>query len=135
MRTAYRFKDLPRTYGELLEILPPRPIHTEAQYEEAREMVEVLAGHKLSRDQEDYLDAIGTFMEVYEEEHHPMRDVSGLTLLKHLMQEHGMTASDLGRLLGDRSVGWKVLNNERELSKNHIKALADHFGLSSAAFM
>jgi len=41
-----------------------------------------------------------------------------------------MNASDLGRLLGDRAIGAKVMSGSRELSKSHIKVLADRFAVS-----
>jgi antitoxin component HigA of HigAB toxin-antitoxin module len=41
--------------------------------------------------------------------------------------EYGMTASDLGRLLGNRALGAAILSGRRSLSKAHIKKLAGHF--------
>ena len=38
-----------------------------------------------------------------------------------------MTASDLGRLLGNRTLGAAILAGRRNLSKAHIKKLAEHF--------
>jgi antitoxin component HigA of HigAB toxin-antitoxin module len=51
------------------------------------------------------------------------------------MDEHGMNESDLGRLLGDRSLGHRILSGERELSKVHIRVLAEHFSLNPAALL
>ena len=72
MKTAYRFQDLPKTYRELVAILPPRPIHTEAEYDEAQEMIDALAGFDLNTDQADYLEAITTFFSAYERKHFPI---------------------------------------------------------------
>ena len=44
-----------------------------------------------------------------------------MDLLKHLLEQRRQTASDLGRLLGDRALGAKILNGTRELSKAHIR--------------
>ena len=46
-----------------------------------------------------------------------------------------MSASDLGRLLGDRSLGPRILNGDRALSKAHIKILANHFNVSPAVLL
>lgn len=51
------------------------------------------------------------------------------------MEDRGLTASDLGRLLGERSLGPKVLNGDRALSKAHIKILAKHFRVSPAVLL
>ena len=46
-----------------------------------------------------------------------------------------MTASDLGRLLGNRTLGAAILSGQREMSKNHVKNLADHFKVDPALFL
>jgi len=56
-------------------------------------------------------------------------------LIRSLMSEHDMSESDLGRLLGDRSLGHRILTGERELSKRHIHILAEHFSLNPAALL
>ena len=56
-------------------------------------------------------------------------------MIRSLLKERGMSASDLGRLLGDRSLGHRVLTGERELSKAHIRVLADHFSLDPAVLL
>ena len=56
-------------------------------------------------------------------------------VLRYLLADRDMSASDLGRLLGDRSLGTKILNGERALSKSHIKILAAHFHVSPAALL
>lgn len=55
--------------------------------------------------------------------------------LRFLLESHGMSASDLGRLLGDRALGTRILNGKRELSKAHIKTLAAHFQVSPAVLL
>ena len=85
----------------------------------------------------NHFDAIATFVEKYEAEHHAI-DGSTMTpvqLIRSLMEEHGMSESDLGRLLGDRSLGHRILSGERELSKTHIRVLAKHFSLNPAALL
>ena len=56
-------------------------------------------------------------------------------VLRQLMEEHGMSASELGRLLCERSLGVKILKRHRELSKSHIRKLADYFKLSADLFL
>ena len=46
-----------------------------------------------------------------------------------------MSVSDLGRLLGQRELGSKLLREERQLSKTIIVKLADHFHVSPAYFL
>ena len=61
--------------------------------------------------------------------------IGPLVALKALLAEHGMTASDLGRLLGNRTLGAAILAGRRSLSKAHIKQLADHFKVEPGLFL
>ena len=129
--------DIPETYAELVELFMVRPLHDEVDYRNALAVLEAMAGFDLNADQEDYFEAVATFVEKYEAEHHALGD-QGLTpteLLRTLQEERGMSESDLGRLLGDRSLGHRVLTGERELSKTHIRILAEHFALNPAALL
>ena len=131
------FRRLPRTYGALVAMLPPRPIHDDIDRANATEMIDRLAGFDLNADQEDYLDALATFVEAYEAERFPIDDsrITPLDALKALVAEHGMTASDLGRLLGVRTLGAAILAGRRSLSKAHIRKLADHFKVEPGLFL
>jgi len=137
MKRVYDFRRLPRTYPGLVRLLPPRPIHDEVDLANAAEMIDRLAGHNLNRDQEDYLDALSTFVEAYENEHHPINDshITPLEALRFLVEEYGMSGADLGRLLGNRTLGPAILRGRRKLSKAHVKKLSDHFKVSPALFL
>ena len=135
--TKNEFRRLPRTYGGFVAMLPPRPIHDDVDLANASEMIDRLAGFELNADQEDYLEAISTFVEAYEAERFPIDDsrVAPLDVLRTLLADHGMTASDLGRLLGNRTLGAAILSGRRSLSKSHIKKLAGHFGVDAGLFL
>jgi len=129
--------DIPQTYAELVELLMPRPLHDETDYRNALSVLDAMAGFEMNSDQEDYFEAVATFVEKYEARHHALdaADLTPAELLRSLMDEHGMSESDLGRLLGDRSLGHRVLHGERELSKAHIRTLAEHFSLDPGALL
>ena len=129
--------DIPDSYAELVSLLMPRPLHDDVDYRNALGVLDAMAGFKMNADQEDYFEAIATFVEKYEAEHHTVADESTTPaeLLRSLVAEHGMTESDLGRLLGDRSLGHRILSGEREVSKAHIRILAEHFSLNPAPLL
>ncbi len=128
---------LPKTYRGLVAMLPPRPIHDEVDLANATEVIDRMAGFTLNADQEDYLEAISTFVEAYEAARFPIDDsrLTPLDVLKALLAEHGMNASDLGRLLGNRTLGTAILSGRRALSKAHIKKLAEHFKVEAGLFL
>lgn len=125
---------IPKVYAELVKLFMPRPLHDEVDYRNALAVLDAMAGFRMNADQTDYFDAIATFVEKYEAEHHAIKGatMTPVQLIRSLMDEHGMNESDLGRLLGDRSLGHRILNGQRELSKVHIRVLAEHFSLDPA---
>ena len=80
------------------------------------------------------LDTLGTLMQAYEEEHYPIPDVNGAAVLRFLMDEHGLTQSDLPEV-GSQGVISEILNGKRELNVRQIRSLAQKFGVSSAVFV
>lgn len=56
--------------------------------------------------------------------------------LSGLLEGHGMTAADLGRLLDlDPSMGSKIVNGDRQLTAAHVRKLARHFALPAEFFL
>jgi HTH-type transcriptional regulator/antitoxin HigA len=80
------------------------------------------------------LDILGTVLHAYEEKHHPMPECSGATMLSFLMDEHGLTQSDLPEV-GSQGVVSEVLHGKRELNVRQIRALSKRFNVSPAVFI
>jgi HTH-type transcriptional regulator/antitoxin HigA len=129
--------DIPESYAELVGLFMPRPLHDDVDYRNALATLDAMAGFEMNADQQDYFEAIATFVEKYEAEHHAIDEMkmTPVELLRSIIDEHGMTESDLGRLLGDRSLGHRILTGQRELSKAHIRILAERFSLNPAALL
>ena len=72
------------------------------------------------------VDIIGDWVEAYDLEHRPMPKVSGVDVLRSVMQEHGLTQSDLPGV-GTQSVVSEILSGKRQLNVRQIRWLADHF--------
>lgn len=80
------------------------------------------------------LDTLGTLIHAYEEEHFPVPESTGAEILRFLMDENGLTQSDLSEV-GSQGVVSEILNNKRELNVRQIRILAKKFKVSPAAFM
>lgn len=130
-------RDLPTSFDALVQIYPPRAIQDEVDYKNTQELIDALTNRpKLSKGQADYLETLTQLFEVYEEEHEAIdASLSPVDALKALLEQHGMSASDLGRLLGDRALGGRILSGDRELSKAHIRMLSSHFAVSADLFL
>jgi len=75
---------------------------TAENYANTIEIVMAMAGHKRTRDQDDYLSEM---IFHYDREHdEPRKRGTPHERLRHLPKEAGMSASDLGRLLGNRGM-------------------------------
>lgn len=126
-------------YLDLVRKLPLRPIRGEAEYRHASQVMMTLAikgEHNLDPGERDYLDALSVFVGRYEDARYPVAGKSTpLDCLKYLMEENGMKAIDLGRLVGGRAQASLILNGKRELSKANIRALAERFKVSPAIFL
>lgn len=136
--TASRHDQLPETFAGLNALHPLRPINDKVHFENAQGLTDRLAVlDRRTKDQEDYLETLSTLMEKYEAERAAI-DTSRLDpveTLKYLMDGRAMSASDLGRLLGERSLGPAILRGDRQLSKAHIRTLSTHFGVGPALFL
>jgi HTH-type transcriptional regulator/antitoxin HigA len=130
------FPDIPLDYAALAAMFPPRPIHDSLDYANTMEVVMAMAGHQLSRDQDDYLTILSEMILHYDREHdQPPRRGTPHQRLQYLVKEAGMSASDLGRLLGNRGMGSVYLTGKRGLSKANIRKLAEHFKVRADYFL
>ena len=132
------FNQLPSDFDALVRFYRPRAIRDEVDYANAQEVIDALTSiTKPSKNQREYLHTLSILFSDYERKAHAVdtSDLGPLDMLRHFMVETETNASDLGRLLGDRSLGAKILRGDRDLSKAHILLLAEWFGVSPAAFL
>lgn len=135
---AILHEKVPRVFDELDALCPLGPIRGERELDRAESIAGQLALlDRRTRDQEDYLQTLSLLIEAYEDRHHAIAtsDLDPIELLRSLMESHEMSASDLGRLLGNRSLGAAVLRGDRDLSKAHILVLCEHFGVGPELFL
>ena len=112
------------------------PIHTKVEYKRALAIAQKLAARNdLTKTQQFYLESLANNIKAYEEKHFPVHKTDHIETLKFLLDENGLSGSDLGRLLNQRQLGSKILNRKRKLSMRHIMILAKHFSVSPALFI
>lgn len=135
-RTKKALSGLPKDYAGLCRVHLPRPIRDKVDLENVTEIADAMAGHKLSKDQEDYFDLLCRLIEDYEKDRVEAPPLNGLDALRHLLGEHAMSAADLARLLKvHRSLGAMILRGERQLTLAHVALLARHFGVTADLFV
>lgn len=127
-------KDIEKHWATIQPILT---IRNEREYERAVGMLNSLLddiGTNEKHPLYGLLDTLGALIHAYEETHHPIPESSGAEMLSFLMEEHGLTKSDLPEI-GSQTVVSQVLNGKRELRARQIRALAKRFGVSPAVFL
>ena len=112
-------------------------IKTEQDYQQAVTLLDRLldeVGENERHPLFGFLEVLGTLIESYESDHVEMNGATGKDVLRALMEEHGLTQSDLPEV-GSQGVVSEILHGRRELNTRHIKALSRRFGVSPAVFL
>ncbi len=130
---------LPGRFEDLVAVFPPAAITDDVDYENTLEMVDrLMASGRLTKGQGVYLETLVQLIGVYEARYHAVEtaDLDGVAVLRHLLDENGMNASDLARLLSVHpSMGSKILQGQRSLTVDHLRKLADRFKVRPELFM
>jgi len=137
-KAKLRFEDLPKDYAGLCRVFLPRPIRDAVDYANVAEVADALAlwQDDFAPDQRDYFDLLCSLMEDYDAEHVKWPKLKGREMLQHLLDESGLSAADLSRLLGgSRNLGAMILRGDRNLTLAHVRKLAAHFKVSPELFV
>lgn len=118
------------------EIGPLLTVHNENEYDAAIKRLNFLldeVGTDESHPLYELLDTLGTVLHAYEEKNMPVVECSGIEALLYLMEEHGLSQSDLSEI-GTQGVVSEILSEKRQLNVRQIKLLTERFGVSPAVF-
>jgi HTH-type transcriptional regulator / antitoxin HigA len=130
-------RELTTHFQALASIVPLHPVRTEDDYDKAVVMLNALLdsgaandGHPLS----DLVDTLGVLIGEYDTENYPQADVSALDTLRFLMEQHGLSQSELPEV-GSQGVVSEVLTGKRELNLRQIRALSARFSVPASLFI
>ncbi len=118
-------------------IRPMLTIRDEHDYDQAVERLNGLldeVGTDESHPLYELLDTLGTVMHAYEQGHHATPECRGRGMLHFLMEAHGLTPSDLPEIGSEKTVS-AILQGQKELEVEQIRALATRFNVSPAVFI
>jgi HTH-type transcriptional regulator/antitoxin HigA len=126
----------PRKYGRLCAEAVPRVIRTNAEFDRmVQKMEEIDRKENPTPEEEALSELLARLIEDYDEQvilAGP--DIEPYQVVLHLMEHKGLRQADLLPVFGSRSVASAVLTGKRELSKAHIRGLAQFFHVSPSAF-
>jgi HTH-type transcriptional regulator / antitoxin HigA len=127
------------TYMELISEFPLRRIKTDAMHAKATKIVLRLSTQRADRGTTDYLDVLIDLIADYEKRSEQTLDsskVSASDLVRHRLDERGMSVSALARLIGvPQSNLSEMLAGKRDWSKAAIRGLAAQFNIRTDRFL
>ena len=131
---------LPKSYLALMAEFPLRPIRSRAEYDRSAKIIHRLALREgdLDSGEEAYLEVLEMLIERYDRERHPIdtTDVSPTRVLRVLVEQAGMSVSELGGLLGSKGAASELLSGKRgEPSKAQIARLCARFKVNAGVFL
>lgn len=100
-----------------------RPMHTEADYEDALAEVAALMDAQPGTAEGDRLDILATLVEAYEAKHHPIEPPDPIEAIKYRMEQRGMTPAALRPYIGSRGRISEILQRKRPLTLQMIRRL------------
>jgi len=84
---------------------------------------------------EDEIELLELLIHKWDEEHNNFEEVNPIELLKSLMEDNAMKATDLAKILGlSKGTVSKILNYQKGLSKESIRKLSMRFKMRQEAF-
>jgi HTH-type transcriptional regulator / antitoxin HigA len=110
---------------------------TEAEYDRlAEQLDEILAA---VGDDEDHplsslASRIGDVIEAYDEKIRPMPPATGAAALRHVMEERGLSQSDVPEV-GAQSVVSEILRGKRQINLRQARALSKRFSIPASVFL
>lgn len=110
-----------------------KPIHTQAEYEEALRQVSAFFDNQPEpgTPEGDRFELLAMVIEVYEAKHYPIAPPDPIEAIKFRMEQAGLTAKDLVPMIGRVNRVYEVLARHRPLTLPMIRRL--HTGLGIPA--
>jgi len=126
-----------KKYHDCIRRFPLKPIRSEAENEQAAQICDELLDNfdTLSSGERDYLEVLSNLVEHFESQWQEEKNVQPRALLSFLMNQNGLTQTDLISELGTSSRVSEFLSGKRELSLTQILNLSARFKLSPSAFL
>ena len=115
-----------------LDFSTPHVLRNAREYNAAVAEVEQLLDAKPKKGTPDYdrLEFLSVLMEAYEAKHvKPLRDPTPQEVVDFMLEQKGMTRTDLAPLMGGASRVSDFFNGKRDLSKDQIKMLRERLGI------
>ena len=124
-------------YLDLINLHPLRPIRSDVELDRANALLETLLDLKEpTTDEADYLEVLGTLIERYEAEAHPIPRGTDAEMLRFLIENKGVTQTEVARgsQIADSTIS-AILTGKRAITRSQVGAFARYFHVDPGVFI
>jgi HTH-type transcriptional regulator / antitoxin HigA len=112
-----------------------KPIKTERDYQNTLREIEKLWDAKPNTAAGDRLDGLVTLVEAYEQKRYHIAPPDPVEAIKFRMDQLGLKASDLAKILGGRNRASEVLNKKRNLTVQMMRSLHKNLSIPAESLL
>ena len=106
-----------------------KTLKTEREYNAALKYVDTIFDAKVNTPKGEELALLLLVIKDYEDKHHPVNIPDAIEVVKMYMHEHGLKNKDMEHLIGSKSYVSQILNRQKPLTADIMRALHQHLGI------
>ncbi|GBF81531.1 helix-turn-helix domain-containing protein [Aphanothece sacrum] len=134
-KTGNKIPGTPKSYLQLIQDFSPRKINSEEELDQTQVIIDTLLDRgKLTQDERDYLHLLGLLVTEYEEVHHSIPDISGIEVLKTLLEERNIELEQFILISGNEVRFKDILQHYQNMTVSEIEQLANFFQIPVTCF-
>jgi len=100
-----------------------RPIKNKKDYLATLEQIDALWESPIGSPEADIVEVLSILIEEYEKKHYKIYPPKSIDAILFRMDQLGMTATDLGKLIGGKNRASELLNGKRPLTLERMRTL------------
>lgn len=119
----------------MIHLGAPHLIHSDeelAEYTQA--LFKLTSKKKTTRNEDEAIELLTLLIERYESNRFSVPQGDPVTVLRFLMESHGLSQKDLVPEFGVESTVSLILSGKRQMNRDHIARLSERFHMSPAVF-
>lgn len=121
--------------AEMIHRGAPHVIHSDEELADYTAcLFKLTAKAETTPDEDEAIELLTLLIERYEADRLPIPASDPVTILRYLMERHGLSQKDLIPEFGVESTVSLILSGKRQMNRDHIARLSERFHVSPAVF-
>jgi HTH-type transcriptional regulator/antitoxin HigA len=114
----------------------PRLIQNDAELDQYNQaLLKLLDVDEPTPEESAAIDLLTLLIERYDDKHHSIPNADPVSVIRFMMDQHGLQQKDLVSEFGTKSIVSEVLSGKRKLTVDHIQKLSWRFHVSPEVFL